>query len=68
MVNKQLEGRQYLQDDSFSVADGYLFTVTHWAPRVGLDLSGLATLNAYRARVAARTAVQAAVKTEGLLK
>jgi len=66
-VNEQLEGKAYLMGDTFTVADGYLFTVTNWAPRVGVDLSGLAHLNAYRARVAARPAVQAAMKAEGLI-
>ncbi|MFT3820963.1 MAG: glutathione transferase GstA [Rubrivivax sp.] len=67
-VDQQLEGRQYLMGDDFTVADGYLFTVTNWPPHVGLDISGLANLNAYRARIAARPAVQAAMKAEGLLK
>ena len=66
-VNEQLEGKTWLMGDTFTVADGYLFTVTNWAPRVGVDLSGLAHLNAYRARVAARPAVQAAMKAEGLI-
>ena len=66
-VNEQLEGKQYLMGDTFTVADGYLFTVTNWPPRVGVDISGLAALGAYRARVAARPAVQAAMKAEGLL-
>ena len=66
-VNEQLEGRTFLMGDTFTVADAYLFTVTNWAPRVGVDISGLAQLNAYRARVAARPAVQAAMKAEGLL-
>ncbi|MEN9627684.1 MAG: glutathione transferase GstA [Pseudomonadota bacterium] len=66
-VNEQLEGKLYLMGDTFTVADGYLFTVTNWAPRVGVDLSGFAALGAYRARVAARPAVQAAMKAEGLL-
>ena len=54
--------------DTFSVADGYLFTVTNWAPLVGVDLSGYANLLAYRARVAARPAGVAAMKAEGLIK
>jgi glutathione S-transferase len=33
---------------------------------VGLDLSGLANLQAYMARVGARPAVQAALRAEGL--
>ena len=51
-----------------SVADPYLFTVTNWAPRVGVDISALASLAAFRERVAARPAVQAAMKEEGLIQ
>ena len=67
-VDGQLAGKQYLMGDTFTVADGYLFTVTNWAPRVGVDITGLANLTAYRERVAARPAVQAAMKAEGLIK
>ncbi|MDP3253910.1 MAG: glutathione transferase GstA [Hydrogenophaga sp.] len=67
-VDSQLAGQQYLMGENFTVADGYLFTVTNWAPRVGVDITGLANLVAYRERVAARPAVQAAMKAEGLLK
>lgn len=66
-VDGELAGQQYLTGEHFSVADAYLFTVTNWAPRVGVDISALANLNAYRARVAARPAVQAAMKAEGLV-
>ena len=67
-VNEQLEGKQYLMGDDFSVADGYLFTVTNWTTPLGIDISALAHLGAYRARVAARPGVQAAMRHEGLLK
>jgi len=67
-VNEQLEGKQYLMGDSFSAADAYLFTVTSWAKHVGVDVSGLANLQAYMARMSARPAVQAALKAEGLVK
>ncbi|MDR7096670.1 glutathione transferase GstA [Hydrogenophaga laconesensis] len=66
-IDGELAGKQYLMGDPFTVADGYLFTVTNWAPRVGVDISALANLTAYRARVAARPAVQAAMKAEGLI-
>jgi glutathione S-transferase len=66
-VDGQLEGKAFLMGDTFSVADGYLFTVTNWAPRVGVDLAGLSRLLAWRERIAARPAVQAAMKAEGLL-
>jgi len=67
-VDAQLEGKQYLLGDSFSVADAYLFVVSTWSPHVGVDISGLKNLGAFSARVAARPAVQAALKAEGLSK
>ncbi|MHB1198489.1 MAG: glutathione transferase GstA [Polaromonas sp.] len=67
-VDGELAGKQYLMGERFSVADPYLFTVTNWAPHAGVDISGLANLAAFRARVAARPAVQIAMKEEGLLK
>ena len=66
-VDGQLEGRNYLMGDNFTVADAYLFTVTNWASKTGVDISGLQSLNAMRERVGARPAVQAAMKAEGLL-
>ncbi len=67
-VDTQLEGKQYLLGDTFTVADAYLFTVAGWGKHVGIDTSSLANLGAYMTRVAARPAVQAAMKTEGLIK
>jgi glutathione S-transferase len=67
-VNRQLEGKPYLMGDSFSVPDAYLFTVANWTQFVGLDISGLAHLGAFMQRMAARPAVQEALKAEGLLK
>lgn len=67
-VDSQLAEKQYLMGEQFTVADAYLFTVTNWASLVKVDLSGLDHLAAYRERVAARPAVQAAMKAEGLLK
>jgi glutathione S-transferase len=67
-VNQQLEGKQFLMGDSFCVADAYLFTVTNWCKFVNLDISALTHLGAFMGRVAARPAVQEALKAEGLLK
>lgn len=67
-LNQQLEGRDYLMGESFTVPDAYLYTVSNWAPRVNIDLTDLPNVQAYMARVAARPAVQAAMKAEGLLK
>lgn len=67
-VNGQLAGKSFLMGDTFSVADAYLFTVAGWAKYVGVDISGLAELGAYLGRIAARPAVQAAMKAEGLIQ
>ncbi len=67
-IEGQLAGKQYLMGDTFTVADGYLFNVTNWAAFVKLDLSPFTNLLAFRERVAARPAVQQAMKAEGLIK
>ena len=66
-VDNKLAGTNYLTGDDFTVADAYLFTVSGWAKMVALDLSDLVHLQAFLARVAARPAVQAALKAEGLI-
>jgi len=67
-LDSQLADKDYLMGDTFSVADGYLFTVTNWAKPTGVELADLASLNAWHARVGARPAVQEALKAEGLSK
>jgi glutathione S-transferase len=67
-VDARLEGKDYLMGQQFSIADAYLFTVTNWAPNVGVDLTGLKNVEAFSARMKARPAVQDAMKAEGLIK
>ena len=67
-VDAQLEAKPYTMGENFSVADAYLFVVSGWGQYVGVDLSGLKNLQAFLGRVAARPAVQEAMKAEGLLK
>jgi len=65
-VNGQLEGKQYLMGEAFSVPDAYLFTVARWGQYVGVDIADLPNLVAFMARMSARPAVQEALKAEGL--
>jgi glutathione S-transferase len=44
-----------------------LFVVSGWGKHVGVDLSGYKNRQAFLGRVAAREAVQEAMKAEGLL-
>ncbi|MFZ3041065.1 MAG: glutathione transferase GstA [Thiobacillus sp.] len=66
-VAAQLAGKQFLLGDSYTVADAYLFTVLGWSRWVQFDLAPWPTINEYLGRIAARPAVQAALKDEGLL-
>ena len=66
-VDGELAGKTYLMGTDFTVADAYLFTVTNWAKPMAIDLSPYPNLLAWRERVAARPAVQAAMKAEGLI-
>ena len=68
IVEKQLQGRDYLTGNQFSVADAYLFTVLCWARPMKFDLGRWPSVQAYMQRVAARPAVHEAMKAEGLLK
>ncbi len=66
-LTKSLQGKPYLMGESFSVADGYLFTILNWTNFVKIDLGKWPALKAYLERVAARPAVRAALKAEGLV-
>ena len=63
-VDGELAGKSYLMGDQFTVADGYLFVVTNWAKPMNVDITHLSNLQAFRERVAARPAVQRAIKAE----
>jgi glutathione S-transferase len=67
-VDGQLAERTYLMGEAFTVADAYLFVVSNWTRVLGMDISHLPHLQAFQARVAARPAVQEAMKAEGLIK
>lgn len=66
-VNDHLAGKDYLLG-TFSVADAYLFVVVNWSRGIQLDITQWPNLAAFMARMAARPAVQAALKAEGLVK
>ncbi|RJG12380.1 glutathione transferase GstA [Pseudomonas cavernicola] len=65
-VSAQLRGKQYLTGNSFTAADAYLFVLSGWAPYLKFELPNTEELQGYLQRIAARPAVQKAMKTEGL--
>ena len=64
-ADAQLAGKDWLTG-SRSIADPYLFVVTQWAKKLGIDLAGLDNLAAFDKRMATDPGVQAAMKAEGL--
>jgi len=68
LLDERLAKQPYLFGDRLTVADAYLFVVTRWANFVKLDLSGFPNVLAFQERVAARPAVKAAMKAEGLMQ
>jgi glutathione S-transferase len=65
-VSQMLAGRSYLTGETFTAADAYLFVVASWGKYVGIDLAEFSHLQAFMQRVAARSAVKAALQAEGL--
>lgn len=63
----ELSARPYLNGDSFSVVDGYLFTMLNWGDHTGVDIGKWPALIQYRQRIAARPKVVEALKAEGLM-
>lgn len=63
-VDKQLSDKRWLLDETFTVADAYLFTVLRWSPHLGLSLNTWPALSAYLDRVAQRPAVQKALEQD----
>ncbi|MGA2342140.1 MAG: glutathione binding-like protein, partial [Steroidobacteraceae bacterium] len=60
--------KKFVQGDTFTVADAYLFTILSWTGHVGIDLKKWPVLAAYSARVSQRPKVHEALKAEGLIR
>lgn len=67
-VNNELEDKNFIYGDSFTIADAYLFTTSRWINAVGLKLSDWKNLAAYEKALRDRPSVYAAMKAEGLVK
>jgi glutathione S-transferase len=65
---KTLDKQPFVMGHEFSIADAYLFVILNWSGLHKVDLSPWPALQQFQARVAARPAVQAALKAEGLAK
>jgi glutathione S-transferase len=66
-LDRHLDANEYLLGSHFSVADVHLFVVSNWASWVEFDLSPYQHVGSFRDRIAARSAVQRAMRAEGLV-
>ena len=67
-IADKLADGDFLMGDTFTSADGYLFTMLRWAGFLKVDMTRWPNLVAYRERVAAWPAVQAAMREAGLIR
>jgi glutathione S-transferase len=67
-LDEHLARHQYLYGEKFGIADCYLFVVTNWLHRFGLDIGKWPHVKAYWDRIAARPKVREAMQAEGLKK
>lgn len=65
MLEAQLGAGPWVLGERYSVADGYLFTLTGWLEGDGVDMASFPALQAHHERVARRTAVQRALAEAG---
>jgi len=68
LLAQTLGAQPFLTGRDFSIADAYLFVLLNWCGLHRVDLSPWPALSAFQARVAARPAVQATLKAEGLVQ
>jgi glutathione S-transferase len=66
-LDTHLASNGYVAGKDFTLPDAYIFAVLGWAPMLKVDLSAFPNVQAYVGRIAARPAVQAAMKAEGLI-
>lgn len=62
-----IEAQDWLAASGFSIADCYLFAILGWCVPAGVELARWPQLVAYQGRIAARPAVQKAMRAEGLV-
>jgi len=68
LVDRMLDGKEFLLGDRFTAADAYLFVMAGWKDFLKVDLSGFDNVLAFHERIGRRPAVQAAMRAEGLIQ
>lgn len=66
-IDRHLDGRKYLFEGQFTVADSYAFAIINWKNFFNIDLAAWPNVAAYYARIAERPSVHEAMLAEGLV-
>ncbi len=66
LIERTLQGGPWVLGDRFSTSDIYLYLMTRWLPRIGLDSSDYARVVRHYGRMCERPAVQRALAMQGL--
>lgn len=64
-IEERLTG-DYLMGAAFSPVDAYLYVMLRWCEKMGIDIGKLPRVAAFKARMAARPGVRAALDAEGI--
>lgn len=65
-VDKQLENRQYLQNENFTLPDAYLFIMLTWARKFKFDFKKWENLARYYKNLSMRKSVKTSLEQEGI--
>jgi glutathione S-transferase len=64
-IEERLKG-DYLMGASFSPPDAYLYVMLRWCDKMGIGIEGLHRVEGFKARMAQRPGVRAALAAEGI--
>lgn len=67
VLEQQLEGRDYIVGDHFTLPDAYIFVTLRWLAVAKLNIKDWSNLAAYFERIKARPSVVKSMREEGLL-
>ena len=66
LIEREMFEGPWVMGASFTISDPYLFTISNWLERDGVDIAQLPKIRAHRERMSERESVRRAVDREGI--
>lgn len=66
LIEREMFEGPWVKGASFTISDPYLFTISNWLERDGVDIAQLPKIRAHRERMSERESVRRAVDREGI--